>query len=295
MPRDAHVPGPIEREILDGLAPAFRERRVPAGDGALRVLEGGEGPPLVLIHGRGNAATSWFPLLPALARRRRVLAVDLPGFGSSHGHRLRGGSVEAAIAFFVDPVEAWLAGEGIAAPAVAGHSLGGLVAVELALRRRVVPSALVLVGGMGLGPEMSLAARLFFHADPERAARLLGPALFHRLMPPSGAPDGPRSAALAYELLSVPGGRPDASAAFRALAPIAGPLPHRRGRLGEIEAPALVYFGNHDEVFPSPIAIAAAAALPRGELTMVPHGHTPHLDDPAAFVERVERFLSAPR
>ena len=147
---------------------------------------------------------------------------------------------------------------------------------------------------MGLAPEMTLATRLFFHADPERVARLLGPALFDRLLPPVDAPHGARSAALGYEALRGTGGRPDASAAFRVLAPIAGLLLHRRARLGEIDAPALVYFGDQDEVFPSPIAIGAAAGLPRSRLVMVRRGHSPHLEDPEGFVEIVQGFLSAP-
>jgi pimeloyl-ACP methyl ester carboxylesterase len=290
---EAPAPGPVERAVLADLAPTFRERRVAVEGGVLRVLEGGEGPPLVVIHGRGGAATSWFPLLPSLARGRRVLAVDLPGFGASRGYRFRGGGAEAALSFFVHPIEAWLADEAIAAPAVVGHSLGGFVALELALRGRVAPSALVLVAAMGLAPEMTLASRLFFHADPERVARVLGPALFGRVLPPPDArsPRRARSAALAHELYAVPGGRPDASAAFRVLAPIAGPSLHRRGRLGEVGAPVLVHHGDHDEVFPSPIAIAAAAALPRGELALVRGGHSPQMEDPEGAVALVERFL----
>ena len=135
----ASTSGPVERAVLAELAPTFRERRVKVEGGELRVLEGGEGPPLVLIHGRGGAATAWFPLLPSLARGRRVIAVDLPGFGSSHNYRFRGGGPEDALSFFLHPIEAWLVDEGIAAPALVGHSLGGFVALELALRRRVAP------------------------------------------------------------------------------------------------------------------------------------------------------------
>jgi pimeloyl-ACP methyl ester carboxylesterase len=291
MPTIPSSPGPVEASILADLSPTFRVRPVERDGATLRVLEGGEGPPLVLVHGRGNAATSWYPLLPELARTRRVLAVDLPGFGGSSGHRFAGGGVEAARGFFVDPIEAWLAAEGIAAPAVIGHSLGGLAAIELALRRRVAPSSLVLIGAMGLGPASTLVSRLFFHAGPERLARALGPALFTRAVP---SPDA-RQGALGYELYAVPGGRPDASAAFDALLPLTGPAPHRRARLGEIEAPSLVLWGDHDEVFPAPVAIAASAALPRGELRIEPLGHSPHLEDPARVLPILTAFLARHR
>jgi len=279
--------GAVEAAILADLAPAFRVRRVEAAGGALRVLEGGEGPPLVLIHGRGSAATTWFPLLPALAERHRVLAVDLPGFGESDGHRFAGGGVEAAISYFVEPLEAWLAAEALDAPAIMGHSLGGLAALELSLRRRVAVRALVLITPGGVGPEISLLARVFFHAGPERVARVVGRERFTRLM---GEP-GSRGAELAYELHAVAGGRPHAAAAFLPLVPLTGAAPHRRARLREIAVPALVIGGDRDDIFPAPLAIAAAAAMPRGEVVVLPQGHSPHIDDPARVVGLVERFL----
>ena len=277
-------PGPAEAALLAELAPTYRVRPVETRAGALRVLEGGEGPPLVLLHGRGSAATSWAPLLPALARSRRVLAVDLPGFGASRGHPFTGDDAERALAFFVDPLEAWLVSEGLAAPVIMGHSLGGLCTIELALRGRVTPRALILVAPMGVGPEMTWAARLFFQAGPERAARLLGPRLF-------GAVMGARSA-LSHELHAVPGGRPDAARAFDVLAPLVGPVFHRRDRLASITAPTLVIGGERDQVFPAPLALAAAALLPDAELHMEATGHSPLDEAPARVLLGVEGFLA---
>jgi pimeloyl-ACP methyl ester carboxylesterase len=285
-------PGPVERSVLAELAPTFRARTVSPGPGpgVLRVLEGGEGPPLVVFHGRGSASTMWLPLLPRLARTRRVLAVDLPGFGASGGHRFHGGGFEAALAFFVDPVEAWLAAEGVRAPVLLGHSLGGFVALELALRRKVAPAALALIAPLGVGPEVALAARLFFHLGPERVARAIGPSAFARLFP-QGGPDTDRLSPLSYELYAVPGGRPDAKAAFDVLAPVMGPAPHRRARLHEIDVPALILWGDHDEALPSPLALAAAAELPRGMLRMVKAGHGPHVEDPEGALALLAEVL----
>src|SRR5690349_995168 len=101
-------PGPVETGILSALAPTFAVRRVETPFGSLRILGAGAGPELILLHGRGNAATTWFPLLPTLARSHRVVAVDLPGFGQSPARRFRGGGFEAGLAFFTDAVEHWL-------------------------------------------------------------------------------------------------------------------------------------------------------------------------------------------
>lgn len=283
-------PGPVEAALLADLAPAFHARGVPTPSGPLRVIEGGAGAPLVLLHGRGSAATTWAPLLPRLARSHRVLAVDLPGFGASRGHRLTAPDPESALRFFVDPLEAWLLAEGLASPAIVGHSLGGLCALELALRARVSPRALVLIAPMGVGPEISAAARLFFLAGPERLARALGPARFAALL-------GSTSPALSHELHAVAGGRPDAARAFMALVPLLGPVLHRRDRLAAIDAPALVIGGDRDEVFPAPLALGASALLPRGEIFIAPSGHAPHLDPDlearARVIDRIEAFLRA--
>lgn len=285
----SRTPGPVEATVLAHLAPRFRVRFVPAHGGELRVLEGGEGPPIVLLHGRGSAATSWAPLMPALSRSRRVLAVDLPGFGASSGHRFHGGGAESALAFFVDPIAAWLEGESIEAPVLVGHSLGGLCAIELALRGRVAPRALALIAPMGVGPEATLPGRLFFRLGPERLSRALGPSLFGRIL----GEESERAAALAHELHAVSGGRPDACRAFDQLTPLHGPMPNERDRLPSIAAPTLVIGGDHDAVFPSPLWIAAAAALPRGELHVEPAGHSPHGEAPERVLGRLTSFLDA--
>lgn len=289
-------PGPIEAALLAELAagdPAITARRRPAREVTLRLLEGGAGPPLVLFHGRGQSATSWSPLLPELARRRRVIAIDLPGFGHSASTPFASSAAgfEAGLRFFVDPIEELLAHEGLADAAIVGHSLGGLVAVELALRRRLRPPKLVLIGAKGLGPAMSLPARAYFRAGPERLARTLGGRLFDRLHPPPDREPARRLAALYHELCAIPGGRAAPAAAFNALFPAIGPVPHRLDRLGEIDAEVLVLWGERDAIFPSPIAIAAAAAFRRAELRILPLGHSPHLEDPAAVLPVIEAFL----
>lgn len=294
MPLSPDAPvGPVEASILGELAPVFSLRAAPAGGTTFRVIEGGSGPPLVLLHGRGLAATTWAPWLLPLARSHRVIALDLPGFGATPAGQLRPGGAEEGLNYFVEPVAALLAALRLEQPVVIGHSLGGFVAVELALRHAVTPSALVLIGAMGVGPKMSYPARAFFLAGPERVARAVGDKLYSKISPLPDHAWGRRIAELEYEIASVPGGRPIPASAFDRLFPVVGSSLHRLDRLGEIAAPALLLWGEDDVVFPAPAALVAAAAMPRGRAVILPGlGHSPHLEAPEQVLVEVERFLA---
>lgn len=295
-------PGPVETSILSELAPTFTARRRTVLDVTIRCLEAGiqaeggledrsKGPPVVFIHGRGAAAPSWFPFLPEVAKRRAVLALDLPGFGHSSSPPFTSNDPEEGLRFFVEPVEALLLSLGLTGAVIVGHSLGGLVGVELALRGAVTPSKLVLIASMGLGPEMTYASRAFFLIGPERLARLGGPGLLRLINPPPKTPIGLRLAALDYELYSVRGGRPAPAAAFDALYPRIGPALHRRSRLSSITCPTWILWGENDQVFPPSVASAAAAVMPQATLQIEPLGHSPHSEAPERVLAGLLGFL----
>ncbi|MFN7134961.1 MAG: alpha/beta fold hydrolase [Myxococcales bacterium] len=280
----------MERSILDALH-GFHTRFVHAGTCALRVLEGGEGPPLVLLHGRGHAATIWFPLLPSLAARFRVLALDLPGFGSSAAPPFTGSTPQDALRYFADPLEHALRGLSSAPAAIVGHSLGAMCAVELALRRNLPLASLSLIGGMGLGPEMTFASRAFFKTGPERLARALGPRLFARMLPAGTNENARRVFELEYELLSVEGGRPEPERAFNLFFGMSGPAWNLQPRLNDLTLPVMLLWGRFDAAFPAVTAIEAASAIRQNEMHIESGGHAPHLERPAAILPLLLDFL----
>ena len=121
------------------------ERRLRAGGVETAVLEGGEGPPIVLLHGPGEFAAKWMRVIPRLVEGHRVIVPDLPAHGAS---AVPEGALDAELA------SAWL-GDLIAAtcsqrPALVGHVLGGAIAARFALARGAALDRLVLVDTLGL-------------------------------------------------------------------------------------------------------------------------------------------------
>lgn len=96
---------------------------------ALNHIRRGSGSPLLLVHGLGAGWLSWNPIIDALAERREVIAVDLPGFGNTPP--LDG---EVTIATLTDAVEEFIREQGLSGVATAGQSMGGRMVLELARR-----------------------------------------------------------------------------------------------------------------------------------------------------------------
>lgn len=126
----------------------------------------GSGPPLVLLHGTGSQRGMWNPVVAALARERRVIAVDVPGFAASAGVQC-----EPTADGLTTHLERWFAEQGLDRPHVAGNSMGGGLALELA-RRRAVASATAL-SPIGFWTPRELA----FAQQSLRAARVIVRAL----------------------------------------------------------------------------------------------------------------------
>ena len=139
-------PAEWARERLLAAMPVT-ERRLQLAGVSTAVLEGGAGPPVVLLHGPGEYAAKWMRVIPNLVTTNRVVAPDLPGHGTSE---VTDGPLDA------DRVLAWLGelieGTCSSPPALVGHVLGGAIAARFASAGTGRLSRLVLVDALGLGP-----------------------------------------------------------------------------------------------------------------------------------------------
>src|SRR3954452_23723346 len=128
--------------LLAGLS----ERRHRCRGAEIRSFEGGEGPPLLLLHGFGGAAWNFAELVPLL-RGRRLIVPDLPGHGGSSP------LPATSLAAFADVVAAMLEGP----VDVVGHSMGGVVALRLAERHPALVRRLVLAAPAGISSSTRVA------------------------------------------------------------------------------------------------------------------------------------------
>ena len=162
LPRQSS--GDDARERLLAALPVT-ERRLQLAGVSTAVLEGGDGPPVVLLHGPSGYAAHWMGVIPGLVTTHRVVVPDLPGHGASE---VADGALDAA------RVLAWLGAlierTCISPPALVGQLLGGAIAARFAIDHGDRLSRLVLVDTFGLrefqpAPEFGLALHRFF-ADP---------------------------------------------------------------------------------------------------------------------------------
>jgi pimeloyl-ACP methyl ester carboxylesterase len=150
--------------------PGLDERWAQVRGTRLRYFVGGVGPPLLLVHGLGGAASNWVELAPLLARSRRLLVPDLPGHGGS-------APLPAAptLTPFADCIAELAEREAMLPAPVAGHSMGGLVALRLALRRPESVSALVLAAAPGISSTTRLRQAALTALVLVRPARVVVP------------------------------------------------------------------------------------------------------------------------
>jgi 3-oxoadipate enol-lactonase len=147
----------------------FEERHLTAAGTRLRYLVGGQGPPLVLLHGLGGLASNWRLVAPGLMAERRVVIPELPGHGAS-------GPLEAAGSLdpFADAVLAVVEAEDALPAPWVGHSLGGLIALRAAVRRPEAVTGIVLVAAAGISSATRLGEATVTVLGIVQPGRLLG-------------------------------------------------------------------------------------------------------------------------
>jgi pimeloyl-ACP methyl ester carboxylesterase len=278
---DARASGELRQRLLAGLP--VEERRLRLNGVSTAVLEGGQGPPVVLLHGPGESAAKWLRVIPDLVRTYRVIAPDLPGHGDSEGIE---GVVDigSVLAWLDDLITCTCA----APPVLVGHIIGGAIAARFAARQGEHLTRLVLVDALGLVP---------FQPKPE-----FGQALAGFVESPTEATYDQLWSRCAFDLQSLRnrlGEQWESIKAYnleRALAPeLRGtrrslmeqfgfpPIP--LAELERIAVPAALIWGRHDLATPLAVAQATSARLGWPLHVIEDAADDPPLEQPDTFLE----------
>ncbi len=280
--------------IWPGLAATpFSMRHVLAGGVRTRVLEAGEGPPLVLLHGTGGHLEAFLRNVPTLARDFRVIAFDFVGHGYSDGP-----DEPYTIDTYADHLEALLDALGIESAHLSGESLGGWVAAWTAARspHRVDRLVLVCPGNVTMKLEVMAALRDSTRRAVKEASRPAVRARLEWLFAPANRE------LVTDELVEVRYGiytRPGALATIENVLILQDPEVRRRYTWTEewcsrITAQTLIFWTDQDPTGPPTEGELLQRWIPGSRLLVLPGaGHWPQWERPDAFDAIHRRFLSS--
>jgi pimeloyl-ACP methyl ester carboxylesterase len=273
---------------------------------------GGRGKPaLVFIHGLGSSGyIEWRYNLEEFAGRHRVFAPDLPGFGRSG----KPATARYGIAYFARAIDRYMEARRLREVVLVGTSMGGRVAIEIALKYRHRLAKLVLVDPLGLGrpalqpyyPVMLLPrmGETLIHGV-KHAFRLAPAGLLRRFSGRYVGARGDLARTMSDEYLGqmremyASSGYPEAY--IRTIRSLVSPRAFFSGqvdvtaRLGEVDMPILLIWGSRDPLFPVAQAGRAHARLPNSRLVVIEDaGHTPQAERPDEFNRALAAFVSQP-
>lgn len=257
----------------------------------------GQGEPVfILLHGFGASFFSWHAVLAPLSQYGTVIAYDRPAFGLTERPLKWQGvnpyGAEGNISLLLGLLDHFKVQKAI----LVGNSAGGTVAMQFALAHPDRVQALILVDpavgqaglpawikSLGQTPQMRHLGPLFVRAYQKKGFDIIRMAWHNPARITQSTFDG-------YSLLLRVQDYDKGMWEFMMAARDPGILP----RLGEFRLPNLVITGEDDRLIPTADTVALAGKLPGAELVVIKDaGHVPHEEQPAAFMQVVETFISS--
>jgi pimeloyl-ACP methyl ester carboxylesterase len=257
-------------------------------------VEIGEGEPIVFIHGLSGCWQNWLENLPHFGRGQRAIALDLPGFGASPMP-----SWEIDVPAYGRLIHDFCEKLGVEGATIVGNSMGGFIAVEAVTAAPGHFERLVLVSAAGIintwNPEQRAVATAW-------AWKVFGP---HYAQRSRFIVSRPRARELVFRpfvryparlredllLEQIENGLKQADGFGDALHAV---IRHDlRERLGEIEMPTMIVWGQSDRVIPMAAALSYHRRIPHSRLEIFERtGHVPQLERPARFNALLDDFLA---
>lgn len=268
--------------LIDQMSTPVTQHHVMAGSINTAYLSSGVGEAVILLHGAGAGAVTWYPSIRAIAEHFYVIAPDIVGYGESDKPK-----APYDRTYFSKWLKAFLLGLNISKAHIVGLSQGGAIAIQFALDSPEMVDKLVLVDAGGLGakpPFASFLGMLWLNSFPSALANQFY-AQFILFNPKKRDIN---HALYSIAVLKQKGGK----YAFQqgrgaAVAPIL------EDSLRQVTQETLMIWGENDRLFPMKYGKVAAKVIPNARFCGLKNaGHLSHIDQPEAFNHAVLRFLT---
>lgn len=255
----------------------MRSAFVQAGGHRIHYYVGGEGPPLVVVHGIASRAADGAPLFRSLKREHRLYALDLLGYGDSDKPR----DASYSVAMQADVVRGFLDALHLRRPDVMGISLGGWISLKLAAAHPERVRRLVLVSSAGLEFPTTLRETSFSPADLDELRAILALQTDRAKYAPSFV--------LRDFLRASREKRWIVRRSMREALSGRDLLDHK---LQRVRMPVLLVWGTSDRIIPFSVAAAMQRELPQARLVALPGcGHLAIIECREDALPPVEAFL----
>jgi pimeloyl-ACP methyl ester carboxylesterase len=279
---------PLKAEELD-------EKYVVVNGLKIRYIVRGSGSPVILVHGIGEFLEVWWQNIKPLSEHYRVYAMDLVGHGLSDKP-----AVDYSLAFATEVASGFAQALGIERASLIGHSIGGVIAMTMAINFPEEVDKLVLVDSGGLTDEVSLLYRLC--CLPLLGELLVMPTvkagLRHGMKRAFYNPDRVTDEMVDkdYQFLKMAGAKRAILSIIRNGISLRGPNSGTVmvDKLHLIKLPTLLIHGAQDKVVPVKYARDACNLIPNARLKVIEEcGHCPYIEKASEFNEAVIAFLGA--
>ena len=258
---------------------AIYKKRVKIGGLDVNYFTGGNGEPLVIIHGGGDGAKSWFENIQELSKHYNVYIPDLPGFGDSQSINNKFSLPE-----YVSFVEAFTNALDLCPLYLVGHSIGGGIVLHYAFQHPDKVSALILVSSFCLGKEIALWVRILSASALCRSLGQVTLAILKAIKWLAHQFWAPFHFASIVSKIKMDMGR--------TMTNLRGQANVLQDQLPQLTMPTLVIWGAKDIIVPTHHAYSAAKAIPDCQLHVFQDcGHSVYKQRIPEFSQVVTRFL----
>jgi pimeloyl-ACP methyl ester carboxylesterase len=286
----------VQKEHRAPSGSVLYSRTISVNGTKIHFVQGGEGLPLLFLHGLGGSWKDWAANLPSFASSYLAMAIDFPGFGDSDRPE-----ADYSIEWLTGIVEKFLEEQKLTPVHIVGHSMGALVALNLAARVRSPVQKLIVADAVGIGDK----------------AEFLSYVLTKKVMGPDSRWESIEGV-MREEFKSIiesfiKGRKPQTSKEFfqsvpkspftgKPLLPMTPAVQMSasiidfdiRPKLASIHQPTLILWGGKDPIAPPQDAIYLKSMLPRATLVIMDScGHSPMQEKPSRFDREVWEFLQA--